>query len=213
MNKRCTKCKQSKPIEDFEKEPRNNDGHTSWCKACRREDVRRYRSTVEGAQKNRDSSNAYYVKNIESGRKKSLLYYAAHREELLPKMRERRLKRYKEDAEYQSTCKAYSAEWRKNNIARSNATDRLKQLRKRRATPKWLSPIQKAQLQEFYEVSLARSVQTGVKHHVDHIFALKGRGWRGLHVPWNLRVMVGKENNQKTNKPPREFLHMFWGAA
>ena len=71
---------------------------------------------------------------------------------------------------------------------------------KSNATPSWLTPIQLAQIQEFYDVALAKSVQTGIRYEVDHIHPLNGNGFTGLHVPWNLQVLPAAENRAKGNK-------------
>ena len=78
------------------------------------------------------------------------------------------------------------------------------------STPKWLTAIQLAQIQEFYDISEAVSVQTGIKHHVDHIHPLMGSNFNGLHVPWNLRVITAFDNISKKNKIPNEEHHIFW---
>src|ERR1700677_4892806 len=44
--------------------------------------------------------------------------------------------------------------------------------RKGKASPPWLSAIQKAQIMEMYDIAKMRDMQTGIKHHVDHIFPL-----------------------------------------
>jgi hypothetical protein len=81
------------------------------------------------------------------------------------------------------------------------------------STPPWLTAIHNAQIQEFYDIAEARNIQTGVKHHVDHIFPLRGRGFNGLHVPWNLRVITAQQNRSKHNRIPVEYAELFWKAA
>lgn len=75
----------------------------------------------------------------------------------------------------------------------------MRRSKKNQATPKWLTPIQLAQLQEFYEISSAISMQTGILHHVDHICPLNGEFVKGLHVPWNLQILPASENIRKSN--------------
>ena len=75
-----------------------------------------------------------------------------------------------------------------------------------------LSAIQLAQIQEMYDIAVAKTVQTGIKHHVDHIHPINGNGYCGLHVPCNLRVITATENILKRNKIPEEDKHLFWGA-
>lgn len=124
-----------------------------------------------------------------------------------------------------SEIRVYSKGWRALNAAKKSENDRLwrqanpglvalysntRRARKLKSQPKWLSAIQVAQMREFYEVAQARYAQTGVRHHVDHIFPLHGVSFCGLHVPWNLQVMTKKENLQKQQSLPPEFTHMLF---
>jgi 5-methylcytosine-specific restriction endonuclease McrA len=79
------------------------------------------------------------------------------------------------------------------------AHERKRQFTKLNATPSWLSAIHKAQMQEMYDIALARTVQTGIKHEVDHIIPLTHDKVIGLHVPWNLQVLTASENRSKSN--------------
>lgn len=72
--------------------------------------------------------------------------------------------------------------------------------KRRTATPSWLSAIEKAQIQEIYDVARAKTMQTGIQHHVDHIMPVNGEASCGLHVPWNLQILTAAENCGKKNK-------------
>lgn len=41
--KQCTKCFTVQPVENFGKQPNNNDGLKSYCKTCNKEYMRQYR--------------------------------------------------------------------------------------------------------------------------------------------------------------------------
>lgn len=49
MSKICTKCKITKPFNEFgQSNPTKKDGHNSWCLQCYRDASKRYRETAVG---------------------------------------------------------------------------------------------------------------------------------------------------------------------
>ena len=107
----------------------------------------------------------------------------------------------------------YVYRWVSRNKATKYAWNAQRRAAKLNASPRWLSPIELAQIQEMYDVALACSVQTGIAHHVDHIHPLQGENFRGLHVPWNLRVIPASYNLSKNNRLPIEDAHLAWELA
>jgi hypothetical protein len=101
--------------------------------------------------------------------------------------------------EYAEKRRLQSKEWFKNNTGVAKAKRARRRASERNATPDWLTAIHKAQIDQFYEVSTALDMQTGVKHHVDHIVPLKAKIASGLHVPWNLQILTATENLRKNN--------------
>ncbi|WP_206141157.1 hypothetical protein [Burkholderia sp. Tr-20355] len=69
--------------------------------------------------------------------------------------------------------------------------------RERRATPPWLSQVQRTMIAILYARAETLTRDTGVLHVVDHIVPLDGKLVCGLHVPWNMRVTHWRENAVK----------------
>lgn len=109
----------------------------------------------------------------------------------------------------------YNADYKKRNKAKVNKNTQLYKQRnrgvtnantaKRRAallqrTPKWLTTEHKEQIKALYKKAAHIQAETGVEMHVDHIIPLQGETMSGLHVPWNLQILTGRENESKKNR-------------
>ncbi len=88
-------------------------------------------------------------------------------------------------------------EWRKNNRARMKQLSAERYARKKRRIPDWLTDDQKHRIRSFYVDAQKLTELFGTKMHVDHIVPLCGHNVCGLHVPWNLQVMLARENQIK----------------
>ena len=66
-----------------------------------------------------------------------------------------------------------------------------------KATPKWAD---RKAIKEIYKQCIEKTKQTGVKYEVDHIVPLRGELVSGLHVHWNLQILMAKDNRSKSNK-------------
>ena len=64
-------------------------------------------------------------------------------------------------------------------------------------TPRWADD---AKISAIYQRCARISAETGVIHHVDHIFPLRGKLVSGLHVDANLQILPASENRRKGNR-------------
>ena len=177
----CRKCNAEKPIEQFHFH-RVSGKHYQTCKSCRLQNqyawIKNNRDKVNGYNRKWTQANPekrWEKRNPELAKQKAVIATKKHRE-------------------------ANPDAWKKNyveNKPRYAANRAKRRAVQKSATPSWLTAIHKAQIQEMYEIALARDVQTGVKHHVDHIVPIMGENVSGMHVPWNLRVITAKENLSK----------------
>lgn len=196
VTKICKGCAVAKVADDFPKTKgrARKDGSRAiylypYCNEC----------TRERARKN-------YYDNIPRYREAKARNYALNRERDCAYARSYRAANKERNAEL-------DRQYKKDNRAKLTAAQNARYLLNRIATPKWLSWLHRLQITELYEISAAKSMQTGIEHHVDHIFPLRGKYFCGLYVPWNLQVIEATQNVRKWRSPPVEFAHMFWSAA
>jgi hypothetical protein len=93
--------------------------------------------------------------------------------------------------------------WAANNKPKIYASNAARRASEILATPPW-AYLYQAEIEAIYAERKRLQDKTGVKYHVDHIYPLRGKDSCGLHVPWNLRVILASENVRKSNRPPTE---------
>lgn len=98
------------------------------------------------------------------------------------------------------SVKQNSRKWAKENPGKRNAQTMKRIAAKKQATPPWLTKEHYREIEAFYIESSRLTIETGIPHEVDHIVPLQGKAVRGLHVPWNLKVVTRTKNRQYSNR-------------
>lgn len=98
---------------------------------------------------------------------------------------------------YKKERNSYIARYYKDNPWKGAAKTAKYRAAKLNQTPKWLTKEQIKEIEQFYF-----SCPKG--YEVDHIVPLQGKQVRGLHAPWNLKIIPMKENRKKSNKLVRQ---------
>lgn len=187
----CITCNVEKPLSDFPINKKMGDGHLNRCKPCEYARVKEWREA--NPERVKYLQDKWREENPEQFKAHLRKYYVTHLDSYLAKT----AARYEKNIEKR---RAQGREYSRNNPSYRNKKNATRRAAYVLAVPKWLTPIQWAQIEEFYEIARARTMQTGVKYHVDHIVPLRANNACGLHVPWNLQVLEGRENNRKFNK-------------
>lgn len=175
LNKTCTVCCLEKDLESFYKTKDGKFGRHSMCKSCLLSKNKENRD--KNKARDRVKKQAYYLVNKEAIGERNRKNYLANRESRLETNRR----------------------WKKLNYHKVISSVSLRKEKIRIATPKWLSPQQKTEIENFYWLAKDLSVVSGEAYHVDHIVPLRGKDVCGLHVPWNLQVLPADINLAKSN--------------
>lgn len=87
--KRCTKCREHKPLDDFKRDSSRRDGFAYRCKACLKEPQRL--SSLKWAAKNKEyhrrKNKEYYDKDPEKFISRKIAQYKRDRTRLIPVLR------------------------------------------------------------------------------------------------------------------------------
>lgn len=202
MYKKCSTCKEEKLFSDFSKNKSRKDGYSYQCKTC----VKDY--YLENKDQVAIDNAIRYVINKEQVIERVIKYRRANKDKIAV------LKaRYREDnkdeiaekqAKYRLDNKerlaSYQAEYRRVNKDKINAKNAKRHATKLNAVPSWLTSVELEQIKELYTIAQMFRLYTGQEYHVDHIIPLQGKLVCGLHVPWNLQVLLATENRNKSNK-------------
>lgn len=201
----CTKCKVEKPVEDFSINKRVKTGLKSRCKACSAEDYAHWISTNKENKKK--SKKEWYDNNKPHVLEYARVYAKNNKERCAEAKKnwyirnsvqlKQKAKQYHIDNVEHKREKA--KEWKLLNRHRATAAQRKRELAKTKATPSWLTDVDKMEIENFYWLAKDLERVSGQKYHVDHIIPLKGKDVCGLHVPWNLQILPADINIEKSN--------------
>lgn len=123
-------------------------------------------------------------------------YYVKHSDAIKARVRQWAQRNAHNEA-VKASRSARGKAWRTAHPEKHNAKAAYRRAAKIHRTPKWLTPDDRWMIEEIYHLAQLRSQVTGVEWHVDHVIPLLGKTVSGLHVPGNLRVIVGVENLRK----------------
>jgi hypothetical protein len=90
--------------------------------------------------------------------------------------------------------------WREMNPSLDNALKAKNKLTRKKRVPAWLTEDDHWMIEQAYDLAALRTKMFGVAWHVDHVIPLCGKKVSGLHVPYNLQVILGSENCRKGNR-------------
>jgi hypothetical protein len=204
--KKCSSCKVEKELSEFYRKSSSKDGLNCFCKTCDLLKRKQYRESNSELEKERKRD--YYHQNAEKIKNKVKLYYANNSEKVkeyqkvynemnAQKVSERHKEYYDKN---KLKLRRDGKDYYNKNVAKFIANVAKRNAAKLKATPSWLTQEQLDEIADFYTIARMFKMYTGEDYHVDHVVPLQGKKVCGLHVPWNLQVLHGKDNLRKSNK-------------
>lgn len=187
--KTCTKCGETKALLEYRMNA-NNTGLRLDCKDCERKQNKEHYS--RNRQKILDQKKQRRIDDPDKFLRKDRTY-----RELYPERVAGSTKKWREANP--DKVKAAAKRYYEENKYKYNQYDSSRRKAFVRATPSWLTPDQRALIENLYKFRANVSGVVGREYHVDHIVPLQSEIVCGLHVPWNLQVIPAKDNLSKSN--------------
>lgn len=156
-----------------------------------RKDSNKYRNECKSCFNKKGLDRYFKNRDIELKRRRN--DYNKNRERYLRGFKLYRDSHIEEMAEYKKN-------WKKRNRYRANFCESKREATKLNATPKWLTDEDFLRIKCFYLLASFLTKKFGIMIHVDHIIPLQGKSVRGLHVPWNLQLLLATDNIKKGNR-------------
>lgn len=148
------------------------------------------RAAIDSSPSKRKYNEEYRIKNRDACRKRSTLWFSENRERRLQKSRDWY-------AANKETKKLTDRRWQANNPHKASAKEARHRAALIRACPSWADHDK---IDAIYAAARRISRETGIPHHVDHIYPLQSDLMCGLHVENNLQILPATENVSKSNR-------------
>jgi hypothetical protein len=201
----CGKCGQEKHFTEFEYRATSPDGLRAHCRDCMKARYQRWLENGDNRNRKKAIDLSYYRREKPRIRIVSRQKYYANRDAI----RAERKRWAKENPEkitawnklrrqrHGDKIRAKRRQHYRENQAIYVANARKREKRVARATPSWADL--KA-IERFYVEAARLTKETGIKHHVDHIYPIRSKIMCGLHVEGNLQVLPAAINLLKSNR-------------
>jgi hypothetical protein len=173
-DKRCSTCREIKPLSEFYANRFTKDGLYHRCKPCHIAGTRKWQEK-DGGTRHLENCRRYRKENPSKTREQTKSWRA------------RNYERYRENEN----------DWRARNSIAMYARAKARTMKQKRATPPWAD---RDAIAAIYREKRLLQRQTGLKWHVDHIIPLNHELVCGLHVPGNLRPILATSNLRKHDK-------------
>lgn len=173
--KTCVTCKNSKPVEEFNKDKSKTDGLNSSCRECRKEIYKRSLGRGDNLNRSRQKSLKWIKENKEKCRLATARWRAAHPEENREVYRR----------------------WAAKNRDVVNANKRYRLAKVKAVTPKWAN---KELMREFHRYAVLMTKLSGIRWEVDHQVPIKSSYVCGFNCEANLEIIPATENLKKSNR-------------
>jgi 5-methylcytosine-specific restriction endonuclease McrA len=200
--KTCKKCKEIKQLTEFNRYKASKDGLFTICKSC---------VAIQNANyynKNRENRLKYHKEYSQTEKGKASLRKGNLKHQKTPKGKAS-LKRYAQSSKGKASRAIIDKRHRQtpHGKAAHNAISAKYRAAKLQATPKGLTKEQLFEIKSFYVKAETSNC------HVDHVLPLQGESICGLHVPWNLQILTGSENDSKGNKFDFTYENESWRSS
>jgi 5-methylcytosine-specific restriction endonuclease McrA len=209
MEKRCTKCGETKPLEAFVKTPKGLYGYTSQCRPCRAKGSCAWRSSnlehclateARYREANREKISTYTAANSERRKAIAVAWDKAH-----PERARARMARYL--AKNRLKLAARTAAWRAANpdkFKTQKATARARKVGARIGCRKAYNAfVSHARTANSIDCHWCHRSTKPKERHVDHVIPLSKGGADAVE---NLCVACADCNLHKSAKMPSEFM-------
>lgn len=179
--KRCRKCGEYLPLQDFNRRGGGRTDFQSTCRTCSLAVMREWRA-----------NNPDRIREIgrQSDRRRSMTRPRHSKEKLIEYGRRSYWKHVEKN-------RARASLYQRMNRGAVNAVVAGRRKSARQATPSWSIDFF---VKEAYELAALRTDTFGFQWHVDHIVPLKSKLVCGLHSHTNIRVIPAALNKSKSNR-------------